>query len=257
MTKTNTWDKIARKIVLAIINIQVTRSYFFDTMKSSEDRAIEFVVNKKLDLICTNAHVLSSASLSARATFFEWESFEPDAANVNLFIIYTDPVHDFAFARYNTKDLKIDDIKSVQLSFAQEVKVFQDICIMSNDAGQIINLLLDVISKINRNSSNLWNLFNDSSEYHHKFKNFMMIYSLMTHYFQESTNASEGNSKNPVINKKSDVVKMMSIEKHIKFVDYYLPVDKMRLCLKLLESWRSNTERNSSEHLARKDPCGM
>jgi len=100
-----------------------------------EGRATRFVIDKILGLICTNAHVIIGAPLSARATFFERESFELDATDVNLSTFYTDLVHDFAFVRYNTEDLKADDIELAQLSFAQEIKVFQDICIMSNDAS--------------------------------------------------------------------------------------------------------------------------
>jgi S1-C subfamily serine protease len=171
MAETDVWDTIARKIVPAIVNIQVALPYSFDTAESGGGRATGFVVDKSLGLICTNAHVITGAPLSARATFFERESFEPGAADVNLSTFYTDPVHDFAFVRYNTEDLKADDIEPAQLSFAQEVKVFQDICIMGNDAGQVISLLPGIVSRVNRNPPSLWHLFNDSSEYHRKFKN--------------------------------------------------------------------------------------
>lgn len=168
------------------------------------------MVDKSLGLICRNAHVITGAPLSARATLFERESFVPGAADVKLSTIYTDPVHDFAFVRYDTQDLKAHVIKPAQLSFAEEVKVFQDICIMGNDAGEVISLRPGIVSRVTRNPPSLWNIFNDSSEYHRKFQNFIINYSLVTHYLQGSADTSGGSSGTPVVNKKGDVVGMVS-----------------------------------------------
>jgi len=236
MAETDVWDTIARNIVPAIVNIQVARPYSFDTAESGGGRATGFVVDKRLGLICTNAHVITGAPLSARATFFERESFEPGAADVKLSTMYTDPVHDFAFVKYNTEDLKAHDIEPAQLSFAKEVKVFQDICIMGNDAGQVINLLPGILSRVNRNPPSLWDLFTDTSEYHRKFHNSMIAYSLVTHYLQGSADTSGGSSGSPVVNKKGDVVGMVSAGECIKSTDYYLPVDKMRYVLSSLRA---------------------
>ena len=169
MAETDVWEKVGRKIVPAIVNIRVRRPYSFDTAKSGGGRATGFVVDKSLGLICTNAHVVTGAPLSARATFFDQETFKPGAADVNLSTLYSDPVHDFAFVKYNTEDLKANNVEPAQLSFAQEVKVFQDICIMGNDGGQVISLLPGIISRVDRNPPRLWDLFSDSSEYVHKF----------------------------------------------------------------------------------------
>lgn len=78
---------------------------------------MKFIINKKFNLICTNVHVFSNALFSTCAIFFKRENFEFNATNVNVFIIYINFVHDFVFARYNTKNLKINYIKLVQFLF--------------------------------------------------------------------------------------------------------------------------------------------
>ena len=143
----------------------MAQAFPFDAADSSAFRGTGFVVDKNLGLMCTNAHIITGAPLSARATFFEKEHFKAGAVDVNISTSYTDPVHDFAFVRYNTEDLKAKKIEASQLSFAQEVKVFQDICIMGNDSGEVIGLLPGIISKVDRNPPNLWDKFNDSSGY--------------------------------------------------------------------------------------------
>ncbi len=48
MAETDVWDTIARKIVPAIVNIQVARPYSFDTAELGGGRATGFVVDKSL-----------------------------------------------------------------------------------------------------------------------------------------------------------------------------------------------------------------
>ena len=164
MSEKDAWADIAHQVVPSIVNIRVARPYPFDTQDASAGRATGFVVDKSLGLICTNAHVSTGAPWSARATFFERKQFKFGAADVNLSAIYTDPVHDFAFVRYKTDDVKAKNIDPVQLSFADEVKVFQDICIMGNDGGEVISLLPGLISRVDRNPPSLWGSYSDTSE---------------------------------------------------------------------------------------------
>ena len=163
------WDVIAPKAVPAIVNLLVARPYPFDTAESGIARATGFVVDKRLGLICTNKHIIADAPQSARATFFEKETSKPGAADVGISACYIDPVHDFAFAKYNVDELKALNIEPAELSFAQKVKLFEKICIIGNDASEVISLLPGSISRIDRNPPSLCQLFSDTSEYHHEF----------------------------------------------------------------------------------------
>jgi len=91
----------------------MARLYSFDTAELGRGRITRFIVDESLGLIYINAYVIIGVLLLARVTFFERESFEPGIVDINLSTFYIDPIYNFAFVRYNTEDLKADDIEPI------------------------------------------------------------------------------------------------------------------------------------------------
>ena len=88
----------------------------------------------------TNRHVATAGPLSFRATFFK-EHYKAGAAEVSLKVVHPDSVHEFPLVRYDPFELAAKGIEPAQLSLAEKVRVFEEICVMRNDRGQIISLL--------------------------------------------------------------------------------------------------------------------
>ena len=76
--------------------------------------------------------------------------FQSGARQCAITPIYFDPLHDFAFGRYNVQDLHGLPFKAIKLA-PKLAKVGQKIRVLGNDTAQTMSILPGIISRTDRN----------------------------------------------------------------------------------------------------------
>jgi pro-apoptotic serine protease NMA111 len=132
--------------------------------------------------------------------------------------VWLDPVHDFAFLRYDTKAIKHLPITSLKLR-PDLAKVGVAIRVLGNDAGQKISIHSGHISRVDRNAP----IYSGYTDFN-------------TNYLQASASAVGGSSGSPVINMNGDVIGIQSGGHRNTSTDFFLPVDCPLRALRLLQS---------------------
>jgi S1-C subfamily serine protease len=93
------WNKTISAALPAVVSIKVNRVRSFDTASAGTIQATGFVVDAERGLILTNRHVAGPGPVVAEAVFQNNEE-------VPLSLAYYDPVHDFAFFRFDPAALR-------------------------------------------------------------------------------------------------------------------------------------------------------
>ena len=88
------WQTTVKRVSRAVVVIKTTGVRSFDTESAGSAYATGFVVDAARGLILTNRHVLRPGPVVAEAVFQNREE-------VPLRALYCDPVHDFAFFRFD------------------------------------------------------------------------------------------------------------------------------------------------------------
>ena len=88
------WQRTVTRVSKAVVVIRTTGTRAFDTEAASSAYATGFVVDKARGILLTNRHVLRPGPCVAEAVFQNREE-------VPLRALYCDPVHDFAFFRFD------------------------------------------------------------------------------------------------------------------------------------------------------------
>ena len=88
------WQRTVTRVSKAVVVIKTTGTRAFDTEAASSAYATGFVVDKARGILLTNRHVLRPGPVVAEAVFQNREE-------VPLRALYCDPVHDFAFFRFD------------------------------------------------------------------------------------------------------------------------------------------------------------
>ena len=103
------WQATVKRVSRAVVVIKTTGVRSFDTESAGSAYATGFVVDAARGLILTNRHVLRPGPVVAEAVFQNREE-------VPLRALYCDPVHDFAFFRFDPELLRFHDIAEVPLA---------------------------------------------------------------------------------------------------------------------------------------------
>jgi len=162
--------------------------------------------------ILTNRHVAGRKPSWGRCIFENHEE-------VDIYVIYYRPIHDFGILRYDPKSVKYMAVSAIPLR-PDLAKVAEAVRLIGKDAVEKLNVQLAVISRLDRNAPEY-----DASGY----------CDFNTNYVQAAAGATGGSSGSPVIHLHGQAVAMQAGGKDRAATDYFLPLDRPLCALKCLQ----------------------
>ncbi len=115
------------------MSLQLSQLRNFDDSEQGGSNATGFVVDAELGIVLTNRHVVGSGPIRLNATFQNQE-------RVVAVPLYRDPIHDFAFVRYDPAALQYAQPTSLQLR-PDKVSTGMNIRVIGSDGGEQLSIL--------------------------------------------------------------------------------------------------------------------
>ncbi|XWW94481.1 hypothetical protein V2A60_002424 [Cordyceps javanica] len=173
--------RVSRNVV--VIKFSHTLPFDGDCAETSE--ATGFVVDAKRGYILTNRHV------AGPGPFWGLCIFGQEAVSCRP--LYIDPIHDFAFLKYDPEGVQNTKIDGLGLS-PDGAFVGQPVLVVGNDAGEATSIIDGAISRVDRNAP----------EYDGPYSDFNIS------YYMANMNLSGGISGSPALGENGLVLGMVS-----------------------------------------------
>lgn len=134
-------------------------------------------------------------------------------------VAYYDPIHDFAFLKYDPAAIKHADIVALELK-PDAAQVGVEVRVVGNDSGEVLSIASAVISRLDRNAPEYGGHYSDFN----------------TNYLQASAASKGGSSGSPVVNVDGHAVALQAGGKtDASTTNYFLPLQRVSRALHHLQ----------------------
>ncbi|KAJ1721055.1 hypothetical protein LPJ53_004385 [Coemansia erecta] len=197
------WDTIQDRLRESIVSIQCNRAMSFDTESAGCTNATGFVIDAEQGIILSNRHVMGAGPSYHKGVFFN---------NTEVFLqsLYYDPVHDFAFFRYDPTELTAFTPKAITLSPERAFSGLQ-FRLVGNDSNEKMSVHSGELSQLDRNPPDYCHGYNDYN----------------TFYFQASTTSKGGSSGSPVVDIEGHAVALNAGSNKSSLSCFLLPLQRV------------------------------
>ncbi|KAJ2482316.1 hypothetical protein EV174_003237 [Coemansia sp. RSA 2320] len=209
------WSTLQDRLRTSIVSISSSHCFYFDHDCSHCSNATGFVVDATLGIVLSNRHVMGSGPSFHKATFFN---------NQEVFLqpTYADPIHDFAFFRYDPAELNDSFVpKEIRLA-PQKARSGLEFRIIGNNSNEKLSVHQGELSQLDRNAPEYGpNTYNDFN----------------TFYYQASSTSKGGSSGSPVVDVVGDAVALNAGAGSYSSTSFFLPLERVVYALEFVRRW--------------------
>ncbi|KAJ2890821.1 hypothetical protein IWW38_003925, partial [Coemansia aciculifera] len=211
------WDNLQDRLRSSIVSISFSQAFHFEHDGTYSSNATGFVVDAEQGIVLSNRHVMTTGPSVHKATFFN---------NQEVFLqpTYYDPIHDFAFFRYDPGDLQSSFVpKEIRLA-PEKARSGMEFRVVGNNSNEKMSVHQGELSQLDRNvpeyGANTYNDFN-------------------TFYYQASSTSQGGSSGSPVVDIEGDAVAIKAGSNTKTFASFFLPLQRVVYALDYVRRWET------------------